>query len=169
MKNRASGIEKHSQRHIQEVTNLTHYHHLLFVVLLLISPAANFSAEEQNKEPVFADLEEIPWQPVEGVEGAKWKVIRKDAETGAITALVQFPAGAVENLHHHTRGHMIYVVNGAKVVENLTAKKEYTLSEGMYLYTPAQNVHRIRYLTRCTFLFVTDGPFDMIWDKSGKG
>lgn len=137
----------------------------LLIAFLLISPGVIFSTEEQKKEAVFADPEEIPWKPVEGVEGAKWKVIRNDGETGAITALVQFPAGAVENPHHHTRGHMIYIINGAKVVENLTAKKEYTLSEGMYLYTPAQNVHRIRYLTRCTFLFVTDGEFDMIWDK----
>jgi len=127
------------------------YFYFLYVVLFIISPLSIVSAEEQKKDPVFVDPEEIPWQPVEGVEGAKWKVLRKDGETGAITALVQFPAGAVENPHHHTRGHMIYIINGAKVVENMTAKKEYTLSEGMYLYTPAQNVHRIRYLTRCTF------------------
>jgi quercetin dioxygenase-like cupin family protein len=144
---------------------LARYFCYILMAFLLISPGVIFSTEELKKEVVFADMEEMPWQPVEGVEGAKWKVIRKDSETGSITAMVQFPAGAVENPHHHTRGHMIYIVNGAKVVENLTAKREFTLSEGMYLYTPAQNVHRIRYLTRCTFLFITDGPFDMIWDK----
>ncbi len=115
-------------------------------------------------EVVFADTEEIPWMPVEGVEGARWKLLRTDPKTKGITALVQFPAGSVENPHHHTFGHWIYIINGAKVVENLTAKKEFTLSEGMMLYTPAGNVHRIRYLSRCTFLFVTDGPFDMIWE-----
>ena len=137
------------------------------IVFLFCLVPFGLAAEEQAPVPefVFADTEEIAWKPVEGVQGAKWKLLRTDPKTGAITALVQFPAGSLENPHHHTHGHMIYIVDGAKVVENLTANKEFTLSEGMYLYTPAGNVHRIRYLTRCTFLFVTDGPFDMIWDQ----
>jgi quercetin dioxygenase-like cupin family protein len=136
---------------------------LLFASILFLTPAAG---EEQSERAVmFADTEDIPWQPVQGVAGARWKPLRTDPVSRAVTAVVQFPAGAVEDPHHHTHGHMIYILSGAKVVENLSAKKDFTLSEGMYLYTPAGNVHRIRYLTRCTFLFVTDGPFDMIWSK----
>ena len=139
----------------------------ILLVLICSSVALTFvlSDEQKVREVVFMDSEEIPWQPVEGVAGAKWKLLRTDPGTGAITAIVQFPAAAVEEAHHHTHGHMIYILDGAKTVENITAGKEFTLSTGMYLYTPAGNVHRIRYLTRCTFLFVTDGPFDMIWDK----
>ena len=135
------------------------------VVVLWFSVAMPAEEQPPAASVVFMDLEETPWQPVEGVPGGRWKLIRTDPLTGAIAALVQFQAGAVEEPHHHTKGHFIYIINGAKVVENLTAGKEFTLSEGMYLYTPAGNVHRIRYLTRCTYLFVTDGPFDMIWEK----
>lgn len=138
----------------------------LLCVGILIAPPDSIIAEESTQRAVvFVDKEELQWQPVEGVAGAKWKLLRTDPKTGAITAVVQFPAGTIEQPHHHTNGHMIYILDGAKVVENLTATKEFTLSEGMYLYTPAGDVHRMRYLTRCTFLFVTDGPFDMVWDK----
>jgi quercetin dioxygenase-like cupin family protein len=138
---------------------------ILFVFVCLIVASFVRSDELKVRELVFKDPEEISWQPVEGVAGAKWKQLRTDPVTGAITAIVQFPAGAIEEPHHHTHGHMIYVLDGAKTVENKTAGKEFTLSTGMYLYTPPGNVHGIHYLTRCTFLFVTDGPFDMIWDK----
>jgi len=50
-------------------------------------------------------------------------------------------------------------------VENLTQGKSFILSNGMYLYTPAPDVHRVTYLSRCTFLFVSDGPFDIFWDS----
>jgi quercetin dioxygenase-like cupin family protein len=141
-----------------------------FVLIGAFSINQNLVPSDVQTDPVspqtlFADTEEIPWEPVEGVAGAKWKLIRTDSDTGAITAVVQFPAGAVEDPHHHSKGHMIYILDGAKVVENLTTKQEFEMVEGMYLYTPAGNVHRIRYLTQCTFLFVTDGPFDMLWDK----
>lgn len=138
-----------------------------FLIAWFCTVALTFASGEEQKarEIIFADNEEIPWQPVEGVEGAKWKLLRTDPVTGGITAIVQFPASSSEDPHHHTHGHMIYILDGAKIVENITAGKKYTMSTGMYLYTPAGNVHKIQYLTRCTFLFVTDGPFDMIWEK----
>src|SRR5262245_1827403 len=138
---------------------------ILFLFVCLIVAGLVRSDEPGAREVVFKDPEEISWQPVEVVAGAKWKLLRTDQVSGAITAIVQFPAGASEEPHHHTHGHMIYILDGAKTVENKTTGKEFTLSNGMYLYTPAGNVHAIHYLTRCTFLFFTDGPFDMIWDK----
>ncbi|MCI0415302.1 DUF4437 domain-containing protein [bacterium] len=141
---------------------------IVFLIVLIACCASVQGEETKERAVVFMDSEAIPWQPVEGVAGAKWKPLRTDPVNGTVTALVQFPANATEDPHHHTHGHMIYIVDGAKTVENLTAGKEFTLSEGMYLYTPAGDVHQIRYLTRCTFLFVTDGPFDMIWDKKDK-
>lgn len=142
---------------------------LLAMVSFLFCPVFVISSQESSGgDPIFLDTEESSWQPVEDIPGGKWKPIRTDPENGAVTALVQFDAGVVEKAHHHSKGHMIYVVSGAKVVENLTAEKDYTLSEGMYLYTPAGDVHRIRYLTRCTFLFVTDGPFDILWDEEAS-
>jgi quercetin dioxygenase-like cupin family protein len=134
---------------------------------IFLAVGSTFAQESQSSERsvVFVDTQNVPWQPVEGVEGAQWKLIRTDPVNGGITALVQFPAKAIEKPHHHTHGHMIYIIDGAKTVKNLTTGKDFQLSQGMYLYTPAGNVHQIQYLTRCTFLFVTDGPFDMIWDS----
>ena len=47
----------------------------------------------------------------------------------------------------------------------LGSGKRFILSNGMYLYTPAPAVHQITYLSRCTFLFVSEGPFDIFWDS----
>ncbi|MGH2603762.1 MAG: hypothetical protein ACRDJ9_30805, partial [Dehalococcoidia bacterium] len=38
---------------------------------------------------------------------------------------------------------------------------------GLYLYTPSPDVHRVTYLSRCTF--ISDGPFDIFWDSVQKG
>lgn len=114
---------------------------------------------------VYVDPDEMTWEPVEGVEGAEWKPLRADPATGAVTALVRFPAGHVEPAHHHTLGHTVVVTAGEKEVENLTAGSTWRMGPGDLLYTPARDVHRVRYLSDCTFLFVTDGPFDVFWDE----
>ncbi|CAL1241389.1 cupin domain-containing protein [Candidatus Methylocalor cossyra] len=119
--------------------------------------------------PIFLDTHTAPWAGVPGVAGAEWQVFQTDPRTQGVQALVKFPAGAVEPPHHHTHGHWIYVQEGAKVVENLTRGTRFVLSNGMYLYTPAPDVHRVTYLSRCTFLFVTDGPFDVFWDSEQTG
>ena len=118
---------------------------------------------------IFVDTQQTPWEGVPGVDGANWKVLQNDPRTGGVQALVQFPEGAIEPPHHHTHGHWIYVQDGAKVVENLTRGTRYVLSNGMYLYTPAPDVHRVTYLSRCSFLFVSDGPFDIFWDSEDQG
>jgi quercetin dioxygenase-like cupin family protein len=120
-------------------------------------------------EAVFVDTQTTDWAEVPGVAGAEWKVLQEDPHTGGIRALVKFPAGAIEPPHHHTHGHWIYVQDGAKLVENLSRGTRYLLSQGMYLYTPAPDIHRVTYLSRCTFLFVSDGPFDMFWDSEAQG
>ena len=40
---------------------------------------------------------------------------------------------------------------------------------GMYLYTPSPDIHRVTYVSRCTFVFVSDGPFDIFWDGPEQG
>jgi quercetin dioxygenase-like cupin family protein len=118
---------------------------------------------------IFADTQSMPWEGVPGVDGAHWKVLQATPSNGGVQALVQFPAGAIEPAHHHTHGHWIYVQDGAKIVENLTTSERHVLSQGMYLYTPAPHVHRVTYLSRCSFLFVSDGPFDIFWDTEQQG
>ncbi|MCS6913457.1 MAG: cupin domain-containing protein [Myxococcales bacterium] len=122
-----------------------------------------------HTEAIFVDTQTRAWEGVPGVNGAHWKVFQVDPRTGGVQALVRFPAGAVEPPHHHTHGHWIYVEDGAKLVENLSRGTRYLLSGGMYLYTPAPDVHRVTYLSRCTFLFVSDGPFDLFWDGPEQG
>ena len=146
---------------------------LLVMALSVLIPGWATSGEEPTApapapaeaKRLFVDPTTEPWQPVEGVPGAEWKPLRSDAKTGAVTALVRFPAGHVEPAHHHTHGHTVIVVSGAKEVENVTRGESYRMAEGDLLYTPATEVHRVRYLTRCTFLFITDGPFDLFWDE----
>ena len=122
-----------------------------------------------HPEAIFVDTKTRSWQEVPGVEGAEWKVLQDQPLTGGVQALVKFPAGAVEPPHHHSHGHWIYVQDGAKKVENLTRGTQYLLSNGMYVYTPSPDVHRVTYLSRCTFLFVSDGPFDIFWDGPEQG
>ncbi len=122
-----------------------------------------------HSDAIFVDTKMQEWQGVPGVDGAEWKVWQEDPRTGGIQALVKFPPGAIEPSHHHTHGHWIYVQDGAKKVENLTRGTEYLLSNGMYLYTPSPDIHRVTYLSRCTFVFVSDGPFDIFWDGPEQG
>ena len=122
-----------------------------------------------HSDTIFIDTQNQKWQAVPGVVGAEWKVLQNDPRTGGVQALVKFPAGSIEPPHHHTHRHWIYVLDGTKKVENLTRGTEYLLSTGKYLYTPSPDVHRVTYLTRCTFLFVSDGPFDIFWDSPEKG
>ena len=141
----------------------------LLVALFLLAPGSwAFGQPPDTSEEVenlFVDPTALPWQPVEGVPGAEWKPLRTDPTTGAVTALVKFPAGHVERAHHHTHGHTVVVVSGAKEVENITRGQTFRMAEGDLLYTPAGDVHTVRYLTGCTFLFITDGPFDLFWDE----
>lgn len=125
--------------------------------------------EGSGAEVTFLDTQLMPWAGVPGVKGADWKVLRDDPLTGGVQAVVKFPAGAIEHPHHHTHGHWIFLQDGAKEVENLTKGTRYVLSAGMYLYTPAPDVHKVTYLSRCTFLFVSDGPFDIFWDGAEQG
>lgn len=118
--------------------------------------------------PLYTDPNALEWAPVEGVPGAQWKRLRTDPRTGAVTALVRFPAGHVESAHHHTHGHTVIMLSGTKEVENTTQGQVYHLADGALLYTPAGDSHIVRYLTDCTFLFITDGPFDVVWDETPK-
>jgi len=64
------------------------------------------------------------------------------------TILLKFEPGATYPYHNHPGGEEIFVLSGEAIIENVT------LSEGDYLYTPANFKHSVTTKTGCTMLFV---------------
>lgn len=105
------------------------------------------------------------FEGVPGVEGAVWKLLRRDRTT----AVVRFPANAYEPPHHHGVGHDVYIINGDKTVSNLSVGDSWRLKAGDHLYTPAGQVHSVKYHADTEIFFSCDGEFDMIWDSEQHG
>ncbi|KAJ6760595.1 RIBOSE-5-PHOSPHATE ISOMERASE B [Salix purpurea] len=86
--------------------------------------------------------------PIEIIPGGAMKIVRESPTS----AIVSFKAGSVEPAHHHTFGHDLVVLKGSKRVWNLSKKAKYDLVVGDYLFTPAGDVHRVKYLRIPSFL-----------------
>ncbi|KAH0850153.1 hypothetical protein HID58_095736 [Brassica napus] len=69
----------------------------------------------------------------------------EDNEETPTSAIVRFKAGSVEPAHHHTFGHDLVVIKGKKSVWNVSKSERADLVEGDYLFTPAGDVHRVKY------------------------
>lgn len=89
------------------------------------------------------------------------KIVRESPTS----AIVQFKAGSVEPAHHHTYGHDLVVMKGSKRVWNLTKKEKYDLTVGDYLFTPAGDVHRVKYFEDTEFFIKWDGHWDIFLDE----
>ena len=81
------------------------------------------------------------------------------------SAVVRFEAGSVEPAHHHTFGHDLVVMKGKKSVWNLSKKERFDLGVGDYLFTPAGDVHRVKYYEDTEFFIKWDGHWDMFFDE----
>jgi anti-sigma factor ChrR (cupin superfamily) len=108
---------------------------------------------------VVVDPETMDWAPgpPDLPYGAALKVLSADEQTGAVAALVKFPAGYYEPKHGHPCGHDIYIVQGA-LVDAETGK---ATSKGMFFYAPEGDIHgpfQVPEDEDCIFLCVTDGP-----------
>ena len=108
---------------------------------------------------VVMDPKQMEWQPgpADLPPGAMLKVLSADEQTGAVAALVKFPAGFVEPKHGHPCDHDILVVQGA-LVNTETGK---ATSEGMYFFAPKGDIHgpfKVPDDQDCIFFVVTDGP-----------
>lgn len=111
-------------------------------------------------EPAMLNPEIVEWSPVEAEglpAGAMIKILKSNPETGAIVALVKFPAGYLEPKHYHPAGHHILILEGQlEILE--TGQK---LSKGMYFYAPKEFVHgpvRVPGDEDCIFFLLSDGP-----------
>lgn len=99
--------------------------------------------------------------PVEVMPGGSMKVLRETPTS----AIVRFKAGSVEPAHHHTFGHDLVVTKGSKCVWNLTKSEKYDLGVGDYLFTPAGDVHRVKYFEDTEFFIKWDGHWDLFLDE----
>ncbi|XP_068647107.1 DNA damage-repair/toleration protein DRT102 [Aristolochia californica] len=103
--------------------------------------------------------------PVEIMPGGSMKIVRESPTS----AIVKFKAGSVEPAHHHTFGHDLIVLKGKKKVWNLTKKDSYDLTEGDFLFTPAGDVHRVKYFEDTEFFIRWDGHWDIFLDEDLEG
>lgn len=99
--------------------------------------------------------------PIDLIPGGSMKIVRENPTS----AFVRFKAGSVEPAHHHTFGHDLVVLEGKKSVWNVTKKERYDLTVGDYLFTPAGDVHRVKYHEDTEFFIKWDGHWDMFFDE----
>jgi RpiB/LacA/LacB family sugar-phosphate isomerase len=99
--------------------------------------------------------------PIDIIPGGSMKILRESPTSAFIT----FKAGSVEPAHHHTFGHDLVVLKGKKSVWNLNKKEKYDLGAGDYLFTPAGDVHRVKYYKDTEFFLKWDGKWDMFFDE----
>jgi RpiB/LacA/LacB family sugar-phosphate isomerase len=99
--------------------------------------------------------------PIDLIPGGSMKILRESPTS----AIVRFKAGSVEPAHHHTFGHDLVVLEGKKSVWNITKKERYDLVVGDYLFTPAGDVHRVKYYEDTEFFIKWDGKWDMFFDE----
>ncbi|XP_076915745.1 DNA damage-repair/toleration protein DRT102-like [Bidens hawaiensis] len=101
------------------------------------------------------------FSPVDIMPGASMKIVRESPTS----AVVRFTAGSIEPAHHHTHGHDVVVLSGRKIVWNLSKKERFELGVGDFLFTPAGDVHRVKYLEDTEFFIRWDGGWDIELDE----
>ncbi|KAH0927926.1 hypothetical protein HID58_020182 [Brassica napus] len=99
--------------------------------------------------------------PVDIMPGGSMKIMRETPTS----AIVRFKAGSVEPAHHHTFGHDLVVIKGKKSVWNVSKSERADLVEGDYLFTPAGDVHRVKYYEDTEFFITWDGRWDIFLDE----
>ncbi|KDP23636.1 hypothetical protein JCGZ_23469 [Jatropha curcas] len=99
--------------------------------------------------------------PIDIIPGGSMKIVRESPTS----AFVSFKAGSVEPAHHHTFGHDLVVIKGSKRVWNLSKKTKYDLVVGDYLFTPAGDVHRVKYFEDTEFFIKWEGQWDIFFDE----
>ncbi|KAL0322581.1 UNVERIFIED_CONTAM: DNA damage-repair/toleration protein [Sesamum angustifolium] len=105
--------------------------------------------------------EDKEFTPVDIMPGGSMKILRETPTS----AILRFKAGSVEPAHHHTFGHDLVVTKGSKCVWNLTKREKYDLGVGDYLFTPAGDVHRVKYYEDTEFFIKWDGHWDLFLDE----
>ena len=92
------------------------------------------------------------------IPGVSVKVLRRDAETGASTALVKLAPGAKFPAHNHPAGEEVLVLEGDVLIG------PDRLSTGDYLYTPPDGKHAASSQGGCVFLVTLPRPVEILAD-----
>ena len=92
----------------------------------------NAPFEGQTK---IVNVNDMPWQDAT-TPGIKFKVLYRDATTGAQTLLLKFEPGAKTPLHQHTGLEQTFVLQGSM------SDHDGTISAGNFVWRQAGSVHQ---------------------------
>lgn len=127
----------------------------------LVPESENGGKGESGNCNLCSLVKDREFKPVEIMPGGSMTIVRESPTS----AFVKFTAGSVEPAHHHTFGHDLVVLKGSKRVWNLSKGKKYDLGVGDYLFTPAGDVHRVKYLEDTEFFLKWEGQWDLVFDE----
>ena len=82
----------------------------------------------------YVDVESLPWKPTP-CPGIDMKILLEDKESGLLTALFRWQAGAELALHEHVEVEQTFVLQGSLVDE------EGEVTAGNYVWRPKGNRH----------------------------
>jgi len=85
----------------------------------------------------YVDVENLPWKPTP-CPGIDMKILLEDKESGLLTALFRWQAGAELALHEHVEVEQTFVLQGSLVDE------EGEVTAGNYVWRPKGNRHIAR-------------------------
>ena len=93
----------------------------------------------------YVDAASLPWVPTR-FKGVEIKVLMEDKETGLLTALTRFAAGAVLPDHEHVELEQTYVLEGSLV------DAEGVATAGNYVWRPRGSRHNAHSPMGCVAL-----------------
>jgi anti-sigma factor ChrR (cupin superfamily) len=85
----------------------------------------------------YVDVDSLPWKPTP-CPGIDMKILLEDKESGLLTALFRWQAGAELALHEHVEVEQTFVLQGSLVDE------ESEVTAGNYVWRPKGNRHIAR-------------------------
>jgi anti-sigma factor ChrR (cupin superfamily) len=85
----------------------------------------------------YVDVDSLPWKPTP-FAGIEMKILLEDKESGLMTALFRWQAGAELALHEHVEVEQTFVLQGSLVDE------EGEVTAGNYVWRPKGNRHIAR-------------------------
>jgi anti-sigma factor ChrR (cupin superfamily) len=102
-----------------------------------MTAATAFMAGEDRLGPLdsrYVAVDSLPWKPTP-CPGIDMKILLEDKETGLLTALFRWQAGAELALHEHVEVEQTFVLEGSLIDD------EGAVSAGNYVWRPKGNRH----------------------------
>ena len=105
-----------------------------------MTAATPFLKNEERLGPLdsrYVAVDSLPWKPTP-CAGIEMKILLEDKESGLMTALFRWQAGAELALHEHVEVEQTFVLQGSLVDE------EGEVTAGNYVWRPKGNRHTAR-------------------------